>query len=720
MQLHISVATAAVALLAVVDAAQLSWSDAYTKAKKDVSSLSLAEKVSVATGIGWMNGPCVGNTPAIPKIDYPGLCLQDSPLGVRFAYNVSGGIPGVNVAATFDKSLASARATAMGVEFREKGVNVQLGPDVNMARVPEAGRNWEGFGEDPYLTGVMGALTVQGIQDEGVIATAKHYILNEQEQDRTTVSDSCSSSNADDRTIHEVYAWPFARAVEAGVGSIMCSYNKINGVYACENDDTISRILKDELKFKGFVQSDWAATMSGVPSALAGLDMTMPGDITFGSGNSYFGGNLTEAVKNGSVPLSRVNDMATRIIAAWYKLGQDKKYPSIGVNFVNYTDAPFRNVQHDHKKIIREVGAASTILLKNKGNTLPIKTPKSIGIIGSDGGPSPGNFGPSACSDHGCDNGTLAQGWGSGTAWFPYLVNPYQGIKSRAPRNTKIVTSFDDYDLKKAASIAKSVEVPIVFVNADSGEGYIQVGDNPLGDRANLSLWHGGDALIEAVADANPNTIVVIHTVGAVMMPWLNKVKAVVNAGLPGQESGNSLADVLFGDVNPSGRLPYTIAKKPSDYYAHAVNSLEIDYSEGLLIGHRYFDAHNIDPLFEFGYGMSYTKFSYNSLSVKASKSSVTVSAKITNSGKVAGAEVPQLYIGFPKSAGEPPKVLRGFEKLQLKAGKSGKVSFDLDVAKELSIWDTTDSKWKVVHGKYQVYVGASSRDIRLTGTFTL
>lgn len=170
MQLHISVAAAAVALLAVVDAAQLSWSDAYAKAKKDVSDLTLAEKVSVATGIGWMNGPCVGNTPAIPKIDYPGLCLQDSPLGVRFAYNVSGGIPGVNVAATFDKSLASARATAMGVEFREKGVNVQLGPDVNMARVPEAGRNWEGFGEDPYLTGVMGALTVQGIQDEGVVS----------------------------------------------------------------------------------------------------------------------------------------------------------------------------------------------------------------------------------------------------------------------------------------------------------------------------------------------------------------------------------------------------------------------------------------------------------------------------------------------------------------------------------------------------------------------
>lgn len=499
----------------------------------------------------------------------------------------------------------------------------------------------------------------------------------------------------------------------------MCSYNKINGVYACENDDTLNRILKEELGFQGFIQSDWQATMSGVPSALAGLDMTMPGDITFGSGNSYFGGNLTEAVKNGSVPLSRVNDMATRIFASWYKLGQENNYPTVGVNFVNYTDAPFRNVQHDHKKTIREIGAASTILLQNNGNALPLKSPKSIGIIGSDGGPSPNSFGPNACADHGCDVGTLAEGWGSGTAWFPYLINPFQGLRSRAPRSTQFKTSFDDYDLATAVSIAKSVEVPIVFVNADSGEGYINVGGNP-GDRSNLTLWHGGDALIEAVADANPNTIVVIHTVGAVLMPWLNKVKAVVNAGLPGQESGNALADVLFGDVNPSGRLPYTIAKKTSDYPSLAEDVSEVNYTEGLLIGHRWFDAKNIEPLFPFGHGLSYTKFSYNGLKVKKSGSKVTVTATIRNAGKVDGAEVPQLYVGFPKSAGEPPKVLRGFEKVMIKAGHSTKVTFEVDVAKELSIWDSDARKWKNVKGSYEVYVGASSRDIRLQGSFSL
>ncbi|GAB5585921.1 hypothetical protein Unana1_00821 [Umbelopsis nana] len=705
MQLHISVAAAAITLLSLVDAAQLSWTAAYAKAKKDVAVLSLEQKASTATGTGWMKGPCVDNTALIGNISFPGLCLQDSPLGVRFAYNVTGGITGVNTAASFDKALASQRGNDMGVEFREKGVNVQLGPDMNMARVPNAGRNWEGFGEDPYLTGVMGALTIQGMYP---IATAKHYIANKQQQLRMS-----SSSNVDDRTLHEVYVWPFARAVEAGVASIMCSYNKINGVYACENDDTLNRILKEELGFQGFIQSDWAATMSGVPSALGGLDMTMPGDIAFGSNtySTYFGANLAEAVKNGSVPLSRVDDMATRILASWYKLVQENNYPTIGVNFVNQTDAPFRNVQHNHKETIRVIVAASTILLNNDGAVLPLKSPKSIGIIGSDGGPSPGNFGPTDCADHACD---------VGAAWFPYLIDPYQGIKSHAPSSTMFKASFDDYDLATAASIAKSVDTPIVFVNADSGEGYISVGNNPLGDRANLSLWHGGDALINAVADANPNTIVVIHTVGAVLMPWLNKVKAVVNAGLPGQESGNSLADVLFGDVNPSGRLPYTMAKQTSDYPALAVNAAEINYTEGLLIGHRWFDAKNIEPLFPFGHGLSYTTFGYAGLKIKQSAAKVTVTATIHNTGKVDGAEVPQLYVEFPEAAQEPPKVLRGFEKVMIKAGRSTKVSFAVDVAKELSIWDTNASKWKNVHGSYQVYVGASSRDIRLQGSFNL
>jgi beta-glucosidase len=281
-------------------------------------------------------------------------------------------------------------------------------------------------------------------------------------------------------------------------------------------------------------------------------------------------------------------------------------------------------------------------------------------------------------------------------------------------------TTFDDYDLEKAAAVAKTVDVAIVFANADSGEGYIKVGNNPYGDRANLSLWHGGDALIEAVAAANPNTIVVLHTVGAVMMPWLSKVKAVVNAGLPGQETGNSLADVLFGDVNPSGRLPYTNAKQSSDYPAHAENTLEIDYTEGLLIGYRWFDAKNIEPLFPFGFGLSYTNFTYSGLKIKQSKSTVSVTVNVMNSGKVDGAEVPQLYIGFPKSAGEPPKILRGFEKVFIKAGHSSKVTFDVDVAKELSIWNTNATAWEIVKGDFTAYVGASSRDIRLQGTFTM
>ncbi|CAO3673667.1 unnamed protein product [Umbelopsis ramanniana] len=257
-------------------AAEIPWSEAYTKAKVAVLQLTDEEKVTLGTGTG--SGTCVGNTAAISKIGWPGLCLQDSPLAVRLAHNFTGGISGINTAATFDRDIVRQRAEDIGDEFRGKGVNVQVGPDVNMARIPEYGRNWEGFGEDPYLTGVMGIITVQVVQSKGVIATAKHFILNEQELDRTT-----SSSEADDRTIHELYTWPFARAVEAGVASVMCFYNRINGTYACENDGTLNTILKGELIFQGFVQSDCGATHSGTESAHAGWiwicqDLTPIGD----------------------------------------------------------------------------------------------------------------------------------------------------------------------------------------------------------------------------------------------------------------------------------------------------------------------------------------------------------------------------------------------------------------------------------------------------------
>ncbi|KAI8577923.1 hypothetical protein K450DRAFT_249904 [Umbelopsis ramanniana AG] len=682
--------TVAIACIFTEAADEISWSEAYAKAKVAVSKLADKEKVTLGTGTG--SGICVGNTAAISKIGWPGLCLQDSPLAVRLAYNVTGGISGINTAATFDRDLVRQRAEDMGDEFRGKGVNIQLGPDVNMARIPESGRNWEGFGEDPYLTGIMGGITVAGVQSKGVIATAKHFIMNEQETDRTT-----SSSEADDRTIHEIYAWPFARAVEAGVASVMCSYNKVNGTYACENDETLNTILKGELNFQGFVQSDWGATHSGAKSANAGLDMDMPGP------DAYWGPTLTSQVEAGKVSEDRLNDMATRILAAWYKLGQDSGYPNITVND-NKVD-----VQGNHKQTIREIGAASAVLLKNINQTLPLSNPKSIGIIGNDADSA--NYGPLGCTELPCLSGTIASGFGSGGSYYPYIISPAAGIQARAPNSTQVKTSLSNLNIIAAIQIAKSVDYPIVFVNADAGEAF---------DRISLNVDTFGNELIEAIAKHNPNTIVVIHAAGPVLMPWVNNVKAIVYAGLPGQENGNSIADVLFGDVNPSGRLPYTLAKQSSDYPAHSTLSPNVNYSEGLLIGYRWFDAKNITPLYEFGFGLSYTNFSYQNLKITTTPSKVTVKAQIKNTGQVYGAEVPQLYIGFPKSAQEPPKILRGFDKIKLQPGHTKTVSFVVDVARELSVWDTPSKSWKIVNGKFDAYVGASSRDIRLHGSFSI
>ncbi|RCH83520.1 hypothetical protein CU098_006792, partial [Rhizopus stolonifer] len=444
-------------------------------------------------------------------------------------------------------------------------------------------------------------------------------------------------------------------------------------------------------------------------------------DITFQSGDSYFGKNLTDAVHDKKVAESRVNDMATRIVATWYKLGQDKDFPKTSLKSFDLKNSPYVNVQSDHHKLVREMGAASTVLLKNSG-ILPLGSVKSVAFVGSDAAVNPDGI--NSCEDHGCSKGTLAQGWGSGTASFPYLIDPITGIKSALGKDVSYKQSLDDWNLEAAAEAAKDADIAFVFSSADSGEEYITV-DGNVGDRNNLSLWNNGDNLIKAVADANKNTVVVIHSVGATILPWADhpNIKAIVWPGLPGQESGNSLADILTGKVNPSGRLPYTIAKKASDYNAKSDPSDHVKYSEKLLVGYKWFDSENITPEYAFGHGLSYTSFTYKKLKVKTKKSSkattVTASVSVKNSGSSDGAEVVQAYLSFPESAGEPPKSLRGFEKVFIKKGKSETVKITLG-ATELSIWDTKSNAWVIPSGKFTIHIGASSRDIRQSADFTL
>jgi beta-glucosidase len=347
------------------------------------------------------------------------------------------------------------------------------------------------------LTGVVAAQTVTGIQDQGVIATAKHFVLNDQELNRLT-----ESSDADDRTLHEIYLWPFARAVEAGVGSVMCSYNKLNSTYACENDYTLNTILKGELGFKGFVQSDWGATPSTAKAVNAGLDMDMPGDINFDGDMSqtYFGKNLTKAVENKQVAESRATDMATRIVAAWYKMRQDESFPKNTMNATYPDSAPVVNVQANHKKLVREMGAASSVLLKNTKSALPIdpKKVKKIALIGSDAGSDP--YGLNQCEYNTCDNGTLAMGWGSGSATFPYLVTPLAGLTEAFGKKVKIESYLNDWDLTAAANAAEGADYALVFSNSDSGEYIASIDetsvDGNAGDRNNLTLWNNGDNLV--------------------------------------------------------------------------------------------------------------------------------------------------------------------------------------------------------------------------------
>lgn len=541
----------------------------------------------------------------------------------------------------------------MGEEHRDKGVDVQLGPVAGpLGKFSDGGRVWEGFSPDPVLTGAMMAETIKGIQDAGVIACAKHYIGNEQEHFRQApeaqgygfnITESLSS-NIDDKTMHELYLWPFADSVRAGVGSIMCSYNQVNNSYGCSNSYTLNKLLKGELGFQGFVMSDWGAHHSGVGDALAGLDMSMPGDVLLGSPYSFWGTNLTVSVLNYTIPEWRIDDMAVRIMTSFYKVGRDRyrtppNFDSWTLDTYGYEHAIVQegwtkvnehvNVQRNHADVIRRIGADSTVLLKNTG-VLPLThQERFVGIIGEDATSNP--WGPNGCSDRGCDMGTLAMGWGSGSANYPYLITPEVAIQeevlSNGESHTNVAAVTDNWALDQIAAVASQSSVALVFVNADSGEGYIDV-DGNIGDRNNMTLWKNSEKVIKAATENCANTIVIMHTPNAVLIDdWYENpnVTAILWAGMPGQESGHSLVDVLYGRVNPGGKTPFTWGKTRKDYGPalltkpnNGIGAPQQDFTDGVYIDYRHFDKYNEEPIYEFGYGLSYTNFEFSNLEVTA------------------------------------------------------------------------------------------------------
>ncbi|KAF7327054.1 putative beta-glucosidase L [Mycena kentingensis (nom. inval.)] len=690
------------------------WDEAYALATTAVANLTLPEKVGLLSGLGQGGSRCVGDTTGVARLGIPALCMNDGPAGVRLVKNVTGFPAGINAAATFSRRLMQARGQAMAEEFRGKGIHILLGPAMDLMRNPKAGRAWESFGPDPYLTGEGAFYTVTGIQSVGVQACAKHLAANNQEHWRYGLS-----AIVDDRTMHEMYFYPFLRAIEAGVTSIMCAYNQQNGTSSCHNagllgDNGIVR----KAGFRGFLMSDWGATHDSVAdNANAGLDMEQPGSwILIGGGVfGVKGTNLANAVNGGRVSLARVNQMATRVLAAFYKLGQDSGYPPVNFDAQKPDGSGSLNLgvsvrSAAHTALVREIGAASAVLLKNNrttaGRGLPLAKDrvKSMAIVGLDAA-----YPNLSCGDlNECNDDEY-----------------WMGLRLKLTCLYRPAHQGDPGLCRHIRDAARGKDVCLVFGNAMSGElGFYNVVVGNMGDRNDLNLWWKGGSLIERVASVCSNTIAVIHSVGPVSFSWSNhpNITAIVYAGAPGEQTGPSLVDVLYGAVNPSGRLPFSIDENEASYGTEIVyNSLGfpvVNYTEQLLLDYRYMDAKNITPHYEFGFGLSYTTFAYSALRISATNTQASVSFVVTNTGAVVGTEIAQLYLAYPASAGEPKRVLRGFEEVRLLGvGESRAVTIVIG-AREMSIWDVVTQAWVRPAGTFTVTVGASIRDLRLTGTF--
>jgi beta-glucosidase len=684
------------------------------RAQMLVKAMSIDQKIQMVHQNQpiWAHFGAAGYIAGQPDLCIPDLVLNDAGQGVGDHEVQTTAFPsGIAQASSWDRPLQRQLGRAIGNEAWHKGINVQLAPDVNIARFPQNGRNSEAFGEDPYLAGQTGVAWIKGIQDNPVIADVKHYALNNHEVNRMTVS-----ADADQRTIHEIYTPAFEAAVKQGhVGSVMCSYNRINGPYACENGPMLNGILKGEFGFDGFVVSDWGGTHSTKASALNGLDMEMgfePG--------TYFTGPLKTAVQSGQVPPARLDDMVLRITRSMFRAGIfEKPAAAQPAAFGANVETP------EDVALARKVAEEGTVLLKNSGGALPITGQnKRIAVIGQ------------AASQQGAE-----QSYNTGGSAHipeagphPHVVAPITGITQRATADGDLVTFSDGSSQADAVAAATAADVAVVFVGDGESEGVdrpaMKLSDAKFCVLAGCAPYGPGnqDDLVKAVAAANPNTVVVLTTGGPMEMPWLGQVKGVLQAWFPGQEEGNALAALLFGDVNPSGKLPQTFPKSQSDLptktqsqYPGVNDSQGVPhakYSEGLKVGYRWYDSQGIQPLFPFGYGLSYTTFSLGALHVKAGKgTAATAGFTVRNTGNRTGAEVAQLYVGMPGKTGEPPKQLKGYSKVVLSPGQSKNVTLSLG-RRAFSYWST--GGWTVAKGCYRIMLGSSSRDIAAQKTVSV
>lgn len=636
----------------------------------------------------------------VPRLGIPIIQMTDAAYGVRSSAEngrYSTALPSdLASAASWDPQAACEYGALIGREMRAQGYNMTLGGGVNLAREPRNGRTFEYLGEDPILAGTMVGNRIKCEQAQHVIGDIKHFAVNDQESGRTEVNAIIGK-----RALRETDLLAFEIGIAIGQpGAVMCSYNLLNGDYACENKYLLTDVLKSEWKFPGFVVSDWGGTHSTVKASAAGLDTEEPEDI-------FYGEKFKAAVQSGEIPMSELDDHVRRILRSEFASGIIDDPPQKAVIDV---EAGFDTS--------RKLAEQSIVLLKNSNNVLPLnRNLHSIAVIGERA-----DFGMISGAGSAQVDPPGPPGKWHEHVWFP--TSPLKAVAAKVPA-AKV--EFDSgSNPESAAALAKRSDVAIVFVNQWTSEGM---------DLPNLALPGNQNDLIAAVAAANPRTIVVLESGSAVTMPWLDKVPGVLEAWYAGNKGADAVVNILFGDVNPSAKLPISFPRSEADLPRPTLDvppekktadlanqegkaTFSVHYDEGLKVGYKWYDAENKPVLFPFGFGLSYTTFAYSGLKVQPG-TEPTVEFTVRNTGRRDGAEIAQVYVSFPASAGEPPKRLVAFKKVWIPAGQSKQVKLTVD-RKYLSIFDETGNAWKLLPGGYSFKVGGSSHDLPLSQALSL
>lgn len=653
--------------------------------KKLVSEMTLEEKAKICSGGDFWH------TEAVERLGIPSVLVTDGPCGLRKQAGASDHL-GLNdsikaisyptgscIACSFDRGLIERSGEILGEECQAEDVAMLLGPAVNIKRSPLCGRNFEYFSEDPYQTGEMATAYIKGVQSKNIGTSLKHYAANSQEHRRMT-----SDSVVDERTLREMYLPAFEKAVkEAQPASVMCSYNKLNGEFASENHRLLTEILRDEWGFEGMVVSDWGAVNDRVRGIAAGMDLEMPGP---GKANTK---KIIEAVENGQLPQEALDTAVERILKMVYDYYQNRR-PEVEFQY-----------ERDHE-LARQMATESIVLLKNEDNILPLEKGKRVAFIGK--------F---------AENPRFQGGGSSHVSCYKITgaLEAAQGLNVAYAPGYPIDTQEPDGALiSEAVEAAKGAECAVLFIgitDAMESEGF---------DRKDMKIPLCQQRLVEEVAKVQKNIVVVVHCGGAIEMPWINETKAVLYAYLGGEAVGSATLDLLYGDKNPSGKLAETFPLRLEDnpsYLFYIGEGDRVEYREGIFVGYRYYDKKNMEVLFPFGYGLSYTSFEYSDLKLDKTQMEDTdtlrVSVKIKNTGDRAGKEIVQLYVqDCESSVIRPVKELKGFEKVDLAPGQEVAVEFVLD-KRAFAYYNTELNDWHVESGEFNILVGSSSRDIKLT-----